>query len=258
MYRAALAALLLLNLGLSGCAALPTGKPDPRDRFERFNRSIYKFNTALDHAVLRPVAKAYVKVLPQPVRNSIGNFTTNLAYPSTVANDFFQGKVADGVSDAARIVVNSTIGIGGLFDPASHMGLERHTQDFGLTLGRWGVPSGPYLMLPLLGPSTVRDTVGLVPDYVLIYEIVSTHLITNNYAIWGLYGLAQIDRRARLLDLDKIVDSAYDPYAFTRSAYLQQRDYLIRGEENPEEMFPDADTDSSDDKSAAPPAQTPK
>ena len=258
MCRAALAALLLLNLGLSGCAALPSGKPDPRDRFERFNRSIYKFNTALDHAVLRPVARTYVKVLPQPVRTSIGNFTTNLAYPSTVANDFFQGKLADGVSDAARIIVNSTIGIGGLFDPASRMGLDRHSQDFGLTLGKWGVHSGPYLMLPLLGPSTVRDTVGMGPDYLLIYEIVSTHLITNNYAIWGLYGLAQIDRRAGILDLDKVIDSAYDPYAFVRSAYLQRRDYLIRGEENPEEMFPDADTDSSSDDKSAAPAQAPK
>jgi phospholipid-binding lipoprotein MlaA len=256
MYRAALLALLALNLGLTGCAALPNGKPDPRDRFERFNRSVYKFNSALDHAVLRPVARTYVKVLPQPVRTSINNFTTNLAYPTTVANDFFQGKVADGVSDAARIVVNTTIGIGGLFDPASHMGLDRHTQDFGITLGRWGVHSGPYLMLPFLGPSSVRDTVGLVPDYLLIYEIVSRNLITNNWVSGGLFVVTQIDRRSQLLDTDKILDSTFDPYAFLRSAYLQRRDYLINGDENPEEMFPDADTsvDSGSTPAAAPAA----
>jgi phospholipid-binding lipoprotein MlaA len=259
MYRSALLALLLLNLALTGCAALP-GKPDPRDRFERFNRSVYKFNTAVDHAVLRPVARAYVKVLPRPVRTSINNFTTNFAYPTTVANDVFQGKFADGVTDAARIIVNTTLGIGGLFDPASRMGLDRHTQDFGITLGRWGVHSGPYLMLPLLGPSTVRDTVGLVPDYALTYEI-GTNLIDNNYVSAGLFVVAQIDRRAGVLDLDKIVDSAYDPYAFVRNAYLQRRNYLIKGDENPEEMFPDADTDSSGDNkdnNSAPPAQPPK
>jgi phospholipid-binding lipoprotein MlaA len=242
MYRPALLALLLLNLGLAGCATLPNGKPDPRDRFERFNRSVYRFNTALDHAVLRPVARAYVSYIPRPVRTSIGNFTSNLAYPIAVANDLFQGKIADGVSDAARIVVNTTIGIGGLFDPASRMGLDRHTQDFGLTLGRWGVGTGPYLMLPLLGPSTVRDTVGLGPDYLLTYEIVSENLINNNWVSGGLFVVTVVDKRAGLLDTDKVVDSAYDPYAFVRSAYLQRRDYLLHGEENPETMFPDADT----------------
>jgi phospholipid-binding lipoprotein MlaA len=250
MYRAALLALLALNLGLTGCATLPNGKPDARDRFERFNRSVYKFNTALDHAVLRPVARAYVKVLPQKVRTSIGNFTSNLAYPTTVANDVFQGKLGDGASDAARIIVNTTLGIGGLFDPASRIGLERHTQDFGITLGKWGVHSGPYLMLPFLGPSTVRDTVGLVPDYALTYEIVSRNLITNNYVSGGLFVITQIDKRSQLLDTDKILDTTYDPYAFLRSAYLQRRDYLIKGDENPEEMFPDADTDDK----ASPPA----
>jgi phospholipid-binding lipoprotein MlaA len=259
MYRAALLAFVLLNLGITGCAALPNnGKPAARDRFERFNRSVYKFNTALDHAVLRPAARAYVKVLPRPVRTSINNFTTNLAYPTTVANDFFQGKIADGVSDAARIVVNTTIGIGGLFDPASHMGLDRHTQDFGLTLGRWGVPSGPYLMLPFLGPSTVRDTVGLGPDYLLTYEIVSRNLITNNWVSGGLFVVSQVDRRSQLLDTDKLLDGTYDPYAFLRNAYLQRRDYLLHGDENPEEMFPDADTDDNNGKDKAAQSEPPK
>jgi phospholipid-binding lipoprotein MlaA len=137
--------------------------------------------------------------------------------------------------------------------------LDRHTQDFGLTLGHWGVPPGPYLMLPLLGPSTVRDTVGLGPDYLLLYEIVSKNLITNNYATGSIFVVTQIDRRAGLLDTDKILDGTYDPYAFVRSAYLQRRDYLIHGDENPAEMFPDADTSSDDSKPApAPPSPAPK
>lgn len=241
MYRAALFAFLLLNLGMTGCAALPNGKHDPRDRFERFNRSVYKFNTALDHAVLRPAARTYVKYLPGRVRTSIGNFTSNLAYPTTVANDLFQGKVGDGVSDLARIVVNTTIGIGGLFDPATRMGLDRHSQDFGLTLGRWGVPSGPYLMLPLLGPSTVRDAAGLAPDYLLTYEVVSKYIITNNWVSGGLFVVNTVDKRASLLDTDKLLDAAYDPYAFVRTAYLQRRNYLLRGEETPEDLLQDDD-----------------
>ncbi|HWW19453.1 MAG TPA: VacJ family lipoprotein [Steroidobacteraceae bacterium] len=253
MNRAALLALLLLNLGITGCAALPNGKHDPRDRFERFNRSVYKFNTALDHAVLRPVARAYVRYVPGPIRTSLSNFTSNLAYPTTVANDVFQGKITDGVSDAARIIVNTTIGIGGLFDPATRMGLDRHTQDFGLTLGRWGVPSGPYLMLPLLGPSTVRDTAGLGPDYLLTYEIVSRNLITNNYVSGGLFVVTQIDRRAGLLDTDKALDAAYDPYGIVRSAYLQRRNYLLRGDETPDDLLKEDESDNGGKDKPDPP-----
>jgi phospholipid-binding lipoprotein MlaA len=250
MYRVSLFALLGLGLTISGCATLPNGKPDPRDRYERVNRSVYQFNTALDHAVLRPVARAYVK-LPQPIRTGINNFFTNFAYPTTVANDLFQGKFADGVTDSARIIVNTTLGIGGLFDPASRMGLERHTQDFGLTLGHWGVPSGPFIELPFLGPSDVRDALGLLPDYAITYEI-SHQLINNTGVTAGLFVVSQIDRRSQLLDLDKIVDQAYDPYAFTRNAYLQRRDYLVHGDQNPADEFPDAQLD--DDKGSQTPS----
>lgn len=238
-----------MAFGVSGCASLPNGaKPDKADRFERANRSIYKFNTVLDHAILRPAARTYVRFIPRPIRTSINNFTSNLAYPITFTNDILQGKIGDGMTDAARIIVNTTLGIGGLFDPATPMGLDRHDEDFGQTLGRWGVKSGPYLMLPLLGPSTVRDAFGLVPDYVLTYEIVSRNLITNNGVAIGLYGLKVIDTRATLLDTDRILDNTYDPYAFLRNAYLQRREYQIHdGNVSPEEMFPDADTDSTDD-----------
>jgi phospholipid-binding lipoprotein MlaA len=262
MYRAALLSILSLTLGLSGCAALPNGKPDKRDRFERFNRSVYKFNTAIDHAAIRPVARAYVKFLPRQVRNRVSNFTTNLAYPITFVNDILQGKIADGVTDAARIVVNTTLGVGGLFDPASRMGLDRHEEDFGQTLGKWGVHSGPYLMLPLLGPSDVRDTFGLVPDFVLRYEITSP-LITNNYVSAGLFILGKVDLRSQLLDGDRILESTYDPYAFVRNAYLQRREYLIHdGDLPPEELFPDTDMDSGNDNTSgaqsAPPEQPKK
>jgi phospholipid-binding lipoprotein MlaA len=248
MYRTSLFALLGLSLAISGCATLPNGKPDPRDRFERANRSVYKFNTALDHAVLRPTARAYIK-LPQVLRTGINNFFTNFAYPTTVVNDLFQGKLKDSLTDSARIVVNTTLGIGGLFDPASGMGLERHTQDFGLTLGHWGVPTGPFIELPFLGPSDVRDALGLVPDYAITYEI-SHELINNDWASAGMFVLSQIDRRSQLLDLDKIVDQAYDPYAFTRNAYLQRRDYLVHGDQSAADDFPDAQLD--DDKSSKP------
>jgi len=153
--------LLALCLGLTGCATLPSGKPDPRDRFERFNRAVFVFNTKLDHALLRPVAREYVKVTPQPIRTAVNNFLTNLAYPTTIVNQFLQGNLNDGVGDTARLLVNTTLGLGGLFDPASGMGLDRHGADFGQTLGKWGAHGGPFLMLPLLGPSTGRDAVGL-------------------------------------------------------------------------------------------------
>jgi phospholipid-binding lipoprotein MlaA len=252
--RAAALALLALLVELAGCATLPSGKPDPRDRFERFNRAVFAFNMKLDHAILRPAARAYVKVTPPPVRTAINNFMTNLDYPITIVNNFLQGKFNDGVDDTARLVVNTTIGIGGLFDPASGMGLDRHVADFGQTLGKWGAHSGPYLMLPLLGPSTVRDGLGRVPDYLLLHEIESVKLFQNNaYIEWSLSVVNLVNLRAQLLDLDRVLDSAYDPYAFVRSAYLQRRDYLINeGVVPPEEEFPDTDTDSGHAPPGAP------
>jgi phospholipid-binding lipoprotein MlaA len=246
-------ALLALYLGLSGCATLPSGKPDPRDRFERFNRTVYVFNSKLDHALLRPVARGYVKVIPQPIRTAVNNFLTNLGYPTTIVNQFLQGNFKDGASDTARLVVNTSIGIGGLFDPATRMGLDRHGADFGQTLGKWGAHSGPYLMLPLLGPSTVRDGIGLVPDWLLLHEYETVKLFHNNgYIEWSLYAINLVNLRAQLLDIDHLLDSAYDPYAFVRSAYLQRRDYLINGGAvTPDEEFPDAG-DTGDLPPAAP------
>ncbi|MEJ0100512.1 MAG: VacJ family lipoprotein [Pseudomonadota bacterium] len=127
-------------------------------------RTVYKFNDALDRAVAKPVAKAYVSATPAPVRTGVSNFFNNLGYTKVMVNDLLQGKVTQFFSDTARLVVNTTVGIGGLFDPASQIGLAAHDEDFGQTLGKWGVAPGPFLMLPLLGPSDMRDGLGLVAD----------------------------------------------------------------------------------------------
>jgi phospholipid-binding lipoprotein MlaA len=244
---AALAAMLALSAALAGCASLPKGeKRDPRDRFERFNRSIYAFNTTADHLLLRPVARGYVKITPAPVRTSVHNFLDNLAYTKTIINDFLEGKWQDGGTDTARLVLNTTIGIGGLFDPASKAGLDRHHTDFGQTLGIWGVPSGPYLLLPILGPSTVRDAIGLLPDE---YTTLPAYIrpVWIPWTIGAMYG---VDVRVGLLDEDKLIESAYDPYAFVRNVWLQRREYLIHGDTS---GAPDEPPPSDDDSGAAAP-----
>ncbi len=142
-------ATLVLACSLIGCASLPPGSTrDPRDHIERFNRSTFRFNTALDHAVLRPVARGYVKVTPRPVRTGVTNFFGNLGYTKTIGNDIFQGHPLDFGSDVARLVVNTTVGIGGVFDPATRFGLEKHDRDFGQTLGKWGEINARANMLP--------------------------------------------------------------------------------------------------------------
>ena len=231
---------LLLSVG--GCASVPTGaKPDTRDRFERVNRGIYAFNVKIDHAVLRPTARAYVKITPRPVRTGVSNFLSNLTYTTTIVNDFLQGQWRHGASDTARLVVNSLFGVAGIFDVATPSGLDRNSSDFGQTMGKWGVHSGPYVMLPFLGPSTVRDAIGLLPDE---YTTIRAYII-NPYVRWGLFSLDVVDRRVGLLDEDKILDRSYDPYAFLRNVYLQRRDYQVHGDQSPEEQFPDLD-DSGD------------
>jgi phospholipid-binding lipoprotein MlaA len=231
-------ATFAITLTLGGCATLPSGKPDPSDRFERFNRSVYSFNRAIDHAVVRPAARGYVKITSTPVRRSISNFFTNLDYPITIVNDFLQGKLHDGLSDVGRFGVNTVIGIGGLFDPASHWGMEKHNEDFGLTLARWGLHSGPYLMLPILGPSTVRDAPGRVADHFFT----PTAYVNNTGVEVGTFVGKGVTTRAGVLDMDAIIDSAFDPYAFVRNAWLQRREYQIHNGKEPENnIMPESD-----------------
>src|SRR5215471_7560779 len=214
----ALAALLL-----AGCATLPNGKPDPRDPLERFNRSMFAFNDVMDKAVLKPTAKAYKKVMPQFARTGVSNFFNNLNTVGTAVNDVLQGKMRQAGRDSARFLMNSTLGLGGLFDPASSAGLELNDEDFGQTFGKWGMKPGPYLMLPFVGPSTFRDTFGKLADqftYPLYYlEDDSTRIIIR--------GVNLIDIRAGLLDLDEQINRSYDRYAFVRNAWLQRREFQV-------------------------------
>jgi phospholipid-binding lipoprotein MlaA len=216
---------------LTGCATLPSGERDPRDRFERTNRAIYKFNDALDRGVAKPVAKAYVKVTPAPVRTGFSNFFRNLTYPTVIVNDLLQLKLKEFATDTARLVVNTTLGIGGLFDPASQLGLSAGNEDFGQTLGHWGVPPGPYLMLPLFGPSNMRDTVGLVADQ---FSDPKTY-VKDDTAYWGLTGMSLVNTRAELLATEGLLGQASDPYAFVRNAYLQRREFLVKDGAVPDE-----------------------
>jgi phospholipid-binding lipoprotein MlaA len=220
MQKALVVAFALLS---AGCATVPSGKPDPRDPWERFNRTSYAINDALDRAALKPVAKAYKKVTPRFVRTGVNNFFSNLDNISTVINDVLQGKGKQAGRDSARFLMNTTLGLGGLFDPATAAGLEKNDEDFGQTLGKWGVKSGPYLMLPVLGPSTLRDSIARVPEQytnpVQYLEDDSTRYIIT--------GIGVIDMRAGLLDLDAQIEKSYDKYAFIRNAWLQRREYQV-------------------------------
>jgi phospholipid-binding lipoprotein MlaA len=227
---ALVAAMLVLLGSVTGCASLPPGSVrDPRDHAERFNRAMFKFNTELDHAVLRPVARGYVHVVPAMVRTGISNFLSNLGYTRTIGNDIFQARPRDFARDVARLVVNTTLGVGGLLDPATRLGLVRHDRDFGQTLGKWGVHTGSYLVLPLLGPSDVRDAFGTVPDRFMSVD----GYIHDTGASVGLFSVRTVDTRAKALPSDTTVESAYDPYAFVRSAWFQMRAYKVHeGEKN--------------------------
>lgn len=224
-----LAGLLVLAL-LQGCA---TG-PNPRDPFEPFNRSVYRFNDGLDAAIIKPVAQAYQSAVPSPVRTGVSNFFGNLSDVWTFVNNVLQAKPQAAVDSFARVGVNTLIGLGGVLDWATEMGIERHREDFGKTLGHWGVATGPYLVLPVLGPSTVRDTAALVVDSKggLLMEVNS--VATRN----SLYALRAVDLRASLLRAGEVLDqAALDKYAFTRDSYLQRRGVVIEGIGPAEERF---------------------
>ena len=190
------------------------------DPWENMNRAIFKFNTVLDKAILKPVAKGYVKVMPTPVRKGVSNFFSNLAEPTTIVNDVLQGKFKQGAQDTGRFLVNSTVGILGIFDVAKHISLEKHREDFGQTFGKWGAGTGPYIVLPLLGPSNVRDGIGLIPQYLYTDPIPQ---VSDNGARTGLIVGRVINLRADLLRLDKLLDQQIDPYVFVRDGFLQQR-----------------------------------
>ncbi|HKT93239.1 MAG TPA: VacJ family lipoprotein [Paraburkholderia sp.] len=221
-------------LALGGCSTVQT--PSKDDPWEGFNRTVYTFNDKVDTYALKPVAQGYVKVTPQPVRDSVTNFFANIGDVYNAANNFLQLKITDGVEDIMRIVINTVFGLGGLFDVATLAKLPKHNQDFGLTLGHYGVPPGPYLVLPLFGPSTVRDGVGLVPNY-----FINPLTYVDPAALsWGLYGLNVVSTRANLLGASDLLEgAAIDKYSFIRNAYLQRRRYLLSDGRASDNNLPD-------------------
>ncbi|MGH8728076.1 MAG: MlaA family lipoprotein [Burkholderiales bacterium] len=221
---------ILIVALVSGCAT--TG--DPQDPLEGFNRGVYKFNDALDKAVIKPVAQGYDAVAPQPVQTGVANFFSNLDDVVVVLNDFLQLKIAQGTADAGRLLINSTIGILGFIDVGSQIGLPKHEEDFGQTLGYWGLAPGAYVVLPFFGPSTVRDTAGLAVDIVTD----PVFWVEDDTIRGSLYVIRTISRRDQLLQAEKILDAAaLDPYQFVREAYLQRRRNLVHDGSPPKDDF---------------------
>ncbi|WP_029148436.1 VacJ family lipoprotein [Methylophilus sp. 5] len=226
--------LTAVLVSVSGCA---TTNKDP---LEGINRGIYKFNDVADRYAMQPVAKAYKAVAPTPVRTGISNFFSNLGTLTTVVNDLLQLKFAQAFTDAGRFVINSTFGIAGFIDVAGMDKIEKHQEDFGQTLGFWGMGSGPYLVLPIIGPSTVRDASGLFIDTVTSDPITYLHNTGQIRAHNQVRAVQLLDKRTQLLDATDLVDNAsIDPYAFMRDAYLQRRASLIQDGLVPKDLLQD-------------------
>jgi phospholipid-binding lipoprotein MlaA len=212
-------AAVAISAALTGCAT-----STPHDPFEGYNRAMFEFNDRLDQAVLKPTAIAYRDTAPEPLQIAIANFFENLSDVWTGANNLLQGKVEDGLNDFMRFSVNSTLGLGGLIDIGSAAGIPKHKQDFGTTLGVWGVPSGPYVVLPLMGPSTVRDTAALPADFQAdpwsYVDPARTRYIGSAVRL--------VDKRASVLDAFNLIEeAALDRYEFIRDGFLQRRENKI-------------------------------
>ncbi len=207
---------------LTGCATTGSGHPD--DPLEGYNRAMFSFNETVDKAVMKPLAQGYDYVTPKPVKVGIGNFFGNLADVWIGVNNLLQGKVRDALSDAGRFLLNTTVGLAGLFDVASDIGLEKHDEDFGQTLGKWGVGEGGYFVVPFLGPRTIRDTLALPVDFKAdpvgwLQDVASRNV---------LYGVRAVHDRYTLLGVEKTLEEGtLDKYTYARDYYLQQRRYRV-------------------------------
>jgi phospholipid-binding lipoprotein MlaA len=249
---------------LAGCTTVQT--PTKGDPLEGFNRTMFTVNDKLDQYALKPVAKGYVWATPQPVRDSVTNFFSNIGDVYIAANNLLQLKITDGVEDIMRIVINTVFGVGGLFDVATLAKLPKHENDLGLTLGHYGVPGGPYLVLPLFGPSNVRDAVGSIGNY----YVNPLSYVDPAGLSWGLYGLNVINTRANLLSASDVLEgAALDKYSFVRNAYLQRRQYLLSsgkeaqalpnyGDEAPLPKYEDVDSNAPAAASGAAAATAPQ
>lgn len=225
------AAVGLMSFVLGACASVPEEQRTESDPWEPMNRTLYSVNTTIDNVSLKPLAKGYQKVIPRLARTGVSNFMNNLVTPRSAVNNFLQGKPKHGFTELVRFVFNSTMGIGGLLDLATDAGLEAHVEDFGQTAAVWGMPSGPFVMLPLLGPHTLRDAVfrplDLAAHPLRYYE--------NTSVRDKLQVLRIIDLRARLLSADKFLDDSKDPYITLRESYLQNREYQVHDGNPPED-----------------------
>jgi len=231
---------VLLIFFLQGCATVTKtdqAEVDPIDPHEDINRVAYDFTDKVDRVIFVPVVDAYVEYVPNAAQKSIGNFYDNLSYPNVVLNAFLQGKVKQGFADGLRFAVNSTVGLFGLFDMATHMGLEQHNEDFGQTLGVWGVDSGSYLFIPLIGPSSQRD-VASVPVSMFTNVLFYAGTVMGAGVFAPLTILGAIDKRARLAGPMRVRDqAALDPYLFVREATIQQREYLVYDGDPPLDLY---------------------
>jgi phospholipid-binding lipoprotein MlaA len=237
-------AVILAALLASGCASAP-GRTTPDDPWQGLNRGVYKFNDTLDRAALKPVAKGYKKVTPGWMRTGIGNFLSNLEYPATILNQFLQGKGTTGLKDTGRFLFNSTLGLGGLFDVATPMGFESHDEDLGQTLAVWGVPSGPFVTVPFFGPSSLRDAPSRVADFFLDPLTYANDIPWE--VTWGKRAVDIVHTRAELLTLDPTLQRTFDPYAFVRDAWVQQREFEIFDGNPPPEEFEDFGDEDEDE-----------
>lgn len=227
--------LLMAAMVLGGCAQVPDEKVDERDPLQSFNRPMYDFNMdVLDAYLLRPVAVGYVAVTPVPVRSSIVNFTDNISAPTDVINASLQGKAGNAGISMARFLVNSTVGVFGLFDVASSLGLNIVDEDFGQTLGVWGVGDGAYLMLPGMGPSTARNLTGDVVDNFVLPEIALT---TPQTVL--VFALKAVEARASLIPQESLLNESLDPYIFMKDIYFQRQLYELHDGNPPIEKEPD-------------------
>lgn len=227
---------------------------DPRDPWEAVNRNVFVFNQAFDADIMKPLAEHYM-LLPSFVRDCLSNAFANLRGPSNAINNTLQGKPANAASDLGRFVVNSTVGVVGCFDVAAHLGLEKSDEDFGQTMGVWGLEPGPYIVVPFLGPSNVRDAVGILG----VEPFLDLNFYIDNATVeYSIFALRLVNYRAELLSTEKLIDqAALDRYTFIRDAFLQRRRYLIYDGNPPRDEDPDDDGDSAPAKDAVPPAPRP-
>ena len=243
--------ILMMTWILTGCATNPSHEADP---FETFNRGVFAINDGIDKIVLKPIAETYTTLVPNPIDVGVTNFFSNINDIIVVANDLLQLKFKQAISDTSRFAINSTVGLLGFIDVASNFDFPKHSEDFGQTLGFWGLGKGPYLVLPLLGPSSVRDTMGLGADSFLDPRFYVTGSNGVTRAMWASEGINKVDLRADLLAGEEVLDvAALDKYSYLRDAYLARREYLVYDENPPlseeeEDIFDDEEEGEDDEE----------